>query len=581
MKFRSLMTAICVLATAGLAAAAPFAYVANSGTKNVSVIDTANDQITATVTLPDGYPYGIAVGPSGQYVYVGLHDTNEIAIIDTNSNTVFKRIGLGTEQPGGLAVNAAETRLYVASRMSNTLKVINLNNYSLITNVAIADDASSRPEGVVLSSDGTKAYVADYIAGKVAEISLDEANNVYTRASLTAVGAQPVGLAISSTGSKLYVSSLSGAVKAVDTATKEITDLAVGSGTLSLAITPDNSKVYAPTPTLDKLYVINSAANPNVVLGTQYDIAGAPYNSSVNPGGSKLYMTMYTGTSGETVKVFNTSTNLVDTTIALPTGAKPSAIGDFIGPTFPYTITATNGTDCIISPAGAIPANAGGRKFTITTNAGACEVKVDGVSVGIPSDYAFTNINASHTIDASQAATDTYYTLTVNPLISVDGCLVSTPAGLTCASKSAKFLSGTAVAIKANSSYVASNWTGGCSAATGDTCNLTVTADTTLGATVSYVEPPPAGTGGPVFNVTKSTYHQTCAEATTAASTNDVIKVSTDIASCTTTGTAGVQVKLSSQWKAADYSTKDTPHKALALTITNVAVIVATDTLAL
>ena len=42
MCLRLLLTAISVLVSASLAAAAPFAYVANSGTNTVTVIDMAN-----------------------------------------------------------------------------------------------------------------------------------------------------------------------------------------------------------------------------------------------------------------------------------------------------------------------------------------------------------------------------------------------------------------------------------------------------------------------------------------------------------------------------------------------------------
>jgi hypothetical protein len=80
---------------------------------------------------------------------------------------------------------------------------------------------------------------------------------------------------------------------------------------------------------------------------------------------------------------------------------------------------------------------------------------------------------------------------------------------------------------------------------------------------------------GPIFNVTQNTYYLTFADVTTAASLNDVIKLSTDYTlGGTTTGTAGVQVKLSSQWKTPDYTSLDATFKSPgAIAITNVAII--------
>jgi DNA-binding beta-propeller fold protein YncE len=243
MKFRSLMTAICVLAAAQIASAAgPYAYIANSGTKTVSVIDTAitptgdgSNAITATVTLkddngagtlPDPYAYSITVGASGQYVYVGVQDTNEVQIIDTSTNTVLpnKRIYLQTDKPGGLAVNAAETRLYVAVNNSNTLRIIDISGSgaSEVGRVTVSDSAQSVPEGVVLNAAGTKAYVANSADGQdsIAEITLDEATNTYTRSSIIPLpaGSKPYGLAIN--GTKLYFSSFNGNAGVVDTSTK-------------------------------------------------------------------------------------------------------------------------------------------------------------------------------------------------------------------------------------------------------------------------------------------------------------------------------------------------------------------------
>jgi len=573
MKFRSVMTAICVLATANLAVAAPFAYVVNSGTKNVSVIDTADNTIKATVALPDTQPtihpyaYGVAVGASGQYVYVGLQDTNEVAVIDTYTNTVVKRIGLGLDSPGGLAVNAAETRLYVASKDSNTLVVIDITwTPTEVGRVLVGNN----PEGVVLSPAGDKAYVANSMSGTVAEIALDEANNLYTVTTSTTVGANPLGLALSSTGSKLYVADLNGAAKVIDTATMAVSDLAVGAGTVSVAVRPDDSKVYAPSNTLDKLYVIDGTTN--IVSGTQYTVDDGPFGSTVAPN-NNLYLAM---NLSDNVQVFNTTTNVLATPIALPAGAKPTSMGNFVGPDFPFTITSAAQPGCLISPLGAIPVNDKGRSFNIVTTGNACEVFVGcntstfvgGTSKQFPSSYAFTNVSANDTICAKSVATGTYYTVTADWISSVGGYLVSTPAGINQASKSAKFLATPSPTIKCATGFAATNWTGACAGTSGATCTLAnLNADTTVGATCVT-----ASASGPVFNVTKSAYYQTMYDALMAAATNDVIKVSSAwTGGCTTAGTATV-VTLSGNWNP-EYTTQSGSVSMGPLTIGSVGVI--------
>ncbi|HZV82645.1 MAG TPA: hypothetical protein VFF53_10820, partial [Geobacteraceae bacterium] len=259
------------------------------------------------------------------------------------------------------------------------------------------------------------------------------------------------------------------------------------------------------------------------------------------------------------------------TVLSLPAGTKPSAIGNFIGPDFTNTITASDdNTNCVILPEGAIAVNAKGRTFSINALTGTCEVKVDNVSVGQPSAYAFTDVTADHTITATPIATGTYYTVSGDWITNVGACVTSDLNGINCASKSAKFLSGSTVVLKASTGFKvkAGTWGGDC-AGSGDTCTLTnITADKFFGLTVQFE----AGGTGPIFNTTKAAYYQTCGEAIAAAATNDVIKVSTAwTTGCTTAGTASI-VTLSGNWSP-DFSTQAGSTSMGALTITNVGVI--------
>ncbi len=507
MKFRSLLTAICVLATANIVSAAPFAYVANSGTHTVSVIDTADNSIKTTVNLPDSgsirpYAYGVAVGASGQFAYVGLQDTNEVVVIDTATNLVVKRIGLGTDSPGGLAVNAAETRLYVASVKSNTLIIVDISGKGAaeVGRVTVSDSSISNPEGVVLSPDGIKAYVANSTQGTVAEIALDETSNIYTRSALISLGnnAQPMGLTINSTGATLYVASLNGKASMVDTATRIVTELPLvtgptgnesANGNVSVAITHDNSKIFAPSNSSDKIYVIDGTAN--TVSATTYLATAGPFGSSVTPDGTKLFLTMNTATAGETVQVFDTGNlSTAPAVISLSPGAKPTSFGSFIGPVFPFTITSTPNPNCGIEPSGTIQVNSLGRTFDIkpATQSTVCSVTVDAgtagaVTVGSPTAYTFSNVAANHTITAAEL-TGTYYTLSGDWLASNGGYLTSTPAGIGASSKSAKFLAGT-VTLTAPAGFLAGSWTGDCLGTLTGICSINMNADKTFGATIT------------------------------------------------------------------------------------------------
>lgn len=76
-------------------------------------------------------------------------------------------------------------------------------------------------------------------------------------------------------------------------------------------------------------------------------------------------------------------------------------------PVVTYTITASAGTGGSISPSGSTSVTSGNSKtYTITANSGykIADVKVDGSSVGSPSDYTFSSVSSSHTISATFAS---------------------------------------------------------------------------------------------------------------------------------------------------------------------------------
>src|SRR5574340_1217878 len=124
MYLRLFLSIVCLLGCVNLAHAAPFAYIANNTDSTVSVIDTATNTVTATVTV-DLKPYGVAVNPAGSRVYVSNQTSKTLSVIDTATNGVT-RVNL-TYTPGGLAVNPAGTRLYVANNDNSSISVFDLN----------------------------------------------------------------------------------------------------------------------------------------------------------------------------------------------------------------------------------------------------------------------------------------------------------------------------------------------------------------------------------------------------------------------------------------------------------------------
>ena len=171
-----------VLATASWAA--PNAYVANSVSGTVSVIDTATDAVVATVTVGTS-PDGVAVSPDGSRVYVANFGSGTVSVIDTATDAVVATVG-AIFRPDGVAVSPDGSRVYVASSGTGTVSVIDTATDTVAATVIVV----TGPNGVAVSPDGSQVYVADDVGNTVSVI--DTATD--TVAATVAVGTSPLSL---------------------------------------------------------------------------------------------------------------------------------------------------------------------------------------------------------------------------------------------------------------------------------------------------------------------------------------------------------------------------------------------------
>ncbi len=294
----------------------PYAYITNYGSNNISVIDTSNDTVIATIN--DGnYPEAVAVNPTGTKVYVANRNSGIISVIDTATNTITGTVSVGS-YPIGVAVNPTGTKVYVTNRDSNNVSVIDVT-----TNTVTATVDVEFPHGVVVNPAGTKVYVTRELASIVSVI--DVATNTVT--ANISVGSYPVEVEVSLDGTKLYAVNQEGTVSVIDTNTNTvIATINIGEGNypLGVAVTPDGTKVYVTNSGSSTVSVIDTVTN-NVVATVA--VGNYPFGVSVTPDGTKVYVA---NSYNNTVSVIDTATNNVTDTINV--GSEPRAFGKFIGP---------------------------------------------------------------------------------------------------------------------------------------------------------------------------------------------------------------------------------------------------------
>ena len=95
------------------AEAQSFAYVTNKNSNNVSVINTSNDIVVATVAVSTE-PVAIAITPDGVFGYAANSGAGTVSVISTATNTVVAGVSVGS-QPGGVAITPDGAFAYVAN----------------------------------------------------------------------------------------------------------------------------------------------------------------------------------------------------------------------------------------------------------------------------------------------------------------------------------------------------------------------------------------------------------------------------------------------------------------------------------
>jgi YVTN family beta-propeller protein len=141
--------------------AAPFAYVPNTYSSNLSVIDVATEGVVATVPLGNR-PAAVAATPSGRRVYVVADDPGgQIWIVDTTTHSIVDTLEL-QDQLRAIAI-APDGRAYIAG--VGGIYIINTRNN---TDAGTVDRRNiSR---IVISPDGARAYATDDFVDGVWEI---------------------------------------------------------------------------------------------------------------------------------------------------------------------------------------------------------------------------------------------------------------------------------------------------------------------------------------------------------------------------------------------------------------------------
>ncbi|HEX5990112.1 MAG TPA: beta-propeller fold lactonase family protein [Solirubrobacterales bacterium] len=327
-----LIAALAVLCLALFAsqASARYVYTGNYDNDNVSVIDTATNQVVGSpIPVGDG-PYTMAITPNGKTLYVGNSNSDDLTIVDTQTNQPSGSIFLGIST-ATIAISPDGTTAYVTASGEDLIVPVNLQSNLAGTPFPVGGN----PWGVAFAPDGKTAWVTNEDNATVSVI--DTATRQVVGLPIP-VGNQPINIVISADGKTAYVGNFeSNTISVIDTASRQVVaTIPVGEEPWGLGLTPDGTKLYVSNYADDNVSVIDTATRQ--VVGLPIPTGDEPYELAVTPDGKSVYVANY-GTE-DSVTVINVQTGQA---VNLPVAGGPwqVAIVPDQSPVASFTATAS------------------------------------------------------------------------------------------------------------------------------------------------------------------------------------------------------------------------------------------------
>ncbi|MGR7023015.1 Hsp70 family protein [Geodermatophilus sp. URMC 62] len=259
-------------------------YVAQRAAGTVSVVDTAVDQVVATIDVPSGPPQYVTLSPDGTRAYVSVWDDDRtvaaVSVLDTSTGEFGATVPMRS-RPYVSAVSPDGTRLYVPNHDSDVLSVLDTRTAALVAEIEVPPN----PHWVELTPDGTRAYVADHDSNVVAVV--DTATDAVV--DEVPVGTSPHSVAVHR--SRPLVANVNydaASVSVIDTDSNEVlATVPVGEGPQDVTWSADGRFAYVTNvrdSTLSVLSAEDFTVTATLPTGT------SPTSVTVLPDGRKGYV---------------------------------------------------------------------------------------------------------------------------------------------------------------------------------------------------------------------------------------------------------------------------------------------------
>ena len=269
---------------ASVVAAAPLAYVPNQKSGTISVIDTATD--TVTKTLSGGGTLGkrlqaIDSDAKGKLLYVVDAEHNKLVAIDPATDAVKHSVEIG-EDAEGVRLSPSGNEIAVCAEGQHKVLLVDPKTFEIQARIPTQ---GRNPEHCEFSADGALLTTSNEGSDNLDVIDIKQKKSVGT----IATSGHPRGAAFIPGTSHLFVAQESAnTVDVIDLAArKKIASIPTALRTAGITISGDGKRVYAANGGAGSVSVIDVATMKVV---KEIPVGKRPWNMALTPDGKKLYV---------------------------------------------------------------------------------------------------------------------------------------------------------------------------------------------------------------------------------------------------------------------------------------------------
>jgi len=268
-----------------------YAYVANSGTNTVSVLDLVYLRADRTLQVGNA-PSALAVNPERNEIYAVNTGSATVSVIDASANHVAFTLPVH-RQPTSITVDPTGHRAYVTNTGANSISVIDLDQRHEIVEIPTLP----QPASAALAPDGRTLVVTHSAMGVVSVITTAP----YTPPTLSPITSQFEGVRATFPGCP---------------------------GASAATILPDSSKAFIACSGAHHVMALNLSAapgswpakqNPSLMtdqLLTLLDVGRNPTHLALKPDGGEIFVSNF---DSDSISEIDTQSNQIGGTYMIGT----------------------------------------------------------------------------------------------------------------------------------------------------------------------------------------------------------------------------------------------------------------------